>query len=87
MALEVEKITLDATDISNGYISLTYTPVDVGEVAVDPTGGPAQILSYDFIVVGNQVIWDHVTIPNSDMKQVIDGGTWTPMEFRIIYER
>jgi len=44
-----EQFTLDATDISNGYVDLS-NDAESGSILVYPDDGPPQIHSFDFIV-------------------------------------
>jgi hypothetical protein len=52
-----ETITLNTTHISNKYVTLSYTPVNVSEVVVVPVGGPMQIYGDDYTVTGNSLSW------------------------------
>jgi hypothetical protein len=49
----VEEFTLDGTDISNMYVTLSNTPI-AGTISASPVGGPPQSPSADFSVVGSQ---------------------------------
>ncbi len=80
MVMEVEELNI--TGITAGRVNLTYTPVNPNEVAVDPIGGPAQVMGTDFVVEGKALVWD---LPNSDIKQVLGGGY--NVVLRVIYER
>ena len=80
MKMEVEEH--DVTGITANRINLVYTPVNPNDVAVDPIGGPAQVMGIDFVVEGKVLNWD---LPNSDIKQVVAGGY--NVVLRVIYER
>lgn len=64
-------------------VTLLYTPMNPLEVAVDPTGGPAQVYGADFTVAGNVLAWG--SLPNSDIKKNMDLGY--DIELRVMYER
>lgn len=80
MKMEVEEINV--TGSTTHRVNLQYTPVNPTEVAVDPIGGPAQVLGSDFIVEGKTLNWD---LPSSDIKQVVNAGY--DVILRVIYER
>lgn len=84
MALVVEEIDITSF-IGDGRVTLEYTPSDPAEVAVDPVGGPAQVLGEDFIVVGNELIWDDPSIADSDIKGVLNDGY--DVVLRVQYDR
>lgn len=52
---EVESITVTATDITNGYVTLANTPTKV--LSVSPKGGLVQEPGVDYTVTTNQVAW------------------------------
>ena len=52
---EVESITVTATDITNGYVTLANTPTKV--LSVSPKGGLIQEPDVDYTVSTNQVAW------------------------------
>ena len=79
MKMEVEEY--DVTGYINNQVTLNFTPSSAADVAVDPIGGPAQVLGIDFVVEGKILKWD---LPNSDIKQVVDDGY--PVVLRVIYE-
>lgn len=83
MALEVQYV--NNINVTPGYVTLAYTPVSSSDVAVDPDGGPAQVLGVDYVVIGNRLYWDHATIPSSDIKGVVGQGK--QVDLRIVYER
>jgi hypothetical protein len=56
-AVEVEYITLNATQISTAQITLANMPVDATKVTLDIISGSAQIYSVDFTVTGNVLSW------------------------------
>jgi hypothetical protein len=56
-AVEVEYITLNATQISNAQIILANMPVDATKVTLDIISGSAQIYSTDYTVTGNVLSW------------------------------
>lgn len=85
MALEVEEIDITPYHPSPGYVELAFSPVNANMVAVDPVGGPAQLVDRDFKVIGNQLIWNHGTLPLSDIKGVLDDGH--NVVVRVVYER
>ena len=85
MAFEVETRTITAQEKTNGYLNLAYTPLVPDVVSVDPEGGPAQEYGRDYFVTGTTLYWSHTSIPDSDIKGVLDGGY--PVTLRIMYER
>lgn len=52
---EIESITVSATDITNGYVTLANTPTKV--LSVSPKGGLVQEPTVDYTVTTNQVAW------------------------------
>lgn len=55
--LHVEYVTLDATAIANGEITLAFTPSEPTMVTWDIISGSAQVYSEDFTVTGNVLSW------------------------------
>lgn len=80
MALEVEEFTV--TGSVTHQVTLSYTPVNPVDVAVDPIGGPAQVYGTDFLVTGDVLTWNLV---GSDILQVVTDGY--PTKLRVLYER
>ncbi len=54
---KVETITLDATAITNKYVTLSQTPKDATAVECTPVGGGQQAYTTDFTVSGTQLNW------------------------------
>jgi hypothetical protein len=77
---EVDYFTLDATDSSNRYVSLSGTPLSLTNVAVDLIGGTAQALDGDFGVDGTRVKWDNTSYGLYNLIGEND-------HIRIIYDR
>lgn len=60
---EVEYITVDATDISNKYTSLSHTPYSAPDVMLDIIGGGTQVYTTDFTVIDSTHLnWDGLGI-------------------------
>jgi hypothetical protein len=78
--MEVEE--KDVTGSTTHRVSLSHVPTNPTEVAVDPIGGPAQVLGVDFVVEGRDLIWD---LPTSDIKRIVSQGYRVIL--RVIYER
>ena len=76
MALKIDYITVNSTDLSHGYVNLSNTPTD-GTVALDIIGGTAQAQVSDFSVDGTKVSWNVPTL-------IIDT---TNTELRAIYNK
>lgn len=85
MSLEVEEIYLNPFHPSPGRIALSHAPTNPLEIAVDPIGGPAQVYGVDFLMSGQEIVWVDASIPNSDIKEVLDGGVGVTL--RVVYER
>lgn len=49
--------TITPTDISNKYITLTYSPTVPAQVSFLMQNNPVKLFSVDFTVSGNQVQW------------------------------
>ncbi len=49
--------TLDSTDISNGFVTLSNLPVEVSAVALDVIGGGPQFYNTDYTVAGQKLTW------------------------------
>lgn len=52
---KIEHITLTPTDITNQFVTLSETPVDPTEVALDVISGGPQAIGTDFSVAGDQL--------------------------------
>ena len=85
MAFEVETRIITAQEKGDGHLTLAYTPLVPDVVSVDPEGGPAQEYNRDYFVNGTTLYWDDHSIPDSDIKSVIDEGYTVTL--RIMYER
>lgn len=73
---EIEYFILDATDISNKYVTLSYSPTSVSGVSLDVIAGCAQFYGDDYTVSGTQVGWDGLGL---------DGLLEVSDELRIMY--
>lgn len=58
----VEYKTLDATDVSNKYITLPSTPADVTKVILDIIKGSSQQYGVDYNVSGTQLSWNGLAL-------------------------
>lgn len=74
--LEMEYFTLDATDVSNKYVTLSHSPVSTTEVSLDIIKGCAQFYGADYTVSGTQVGWSGLGL---------DGILEVSDELRIMY--
>jgi hypothetical protein len=54
----VNKVTLNATDITNKFVTLTDIPTSPSDTILDIVGGITQDHSVDFTVTGNQLSWN-----------------------------
>lgn len=81
---EVYYRQLDGSDAANKYISLPYTPLTAGNVALDTIGGTAQSWvpgstpTGDFFIDGTKVRWDGCAL---------DGILLSPDNIRVIYDK
>lgn len=57
-SLQTEKFTLDATDITNEYITLAFAPTTPLLTRLVVIGGPEQDYGNDFTVTGDQLSWN-----------------------------
>jgi hypothetical protein len=73
--LSTEYAQLSATDITNGYITLNFTPVQPTMVLLDIIGDSAQAYGLDFTVAGNLLSW------TGDLTQTLAQGD----RFRVHY--
>ena len=53
----VNLFTLNGTDISNGYVTLSQAPDTPADTVLNIIGGVVQNYSVDFTVTGSQLIW------------------------------
>ena len=58
MAFTVDYHELDSTEATNGFISISGTPILSDNVAMDLIGGTAQSINNDFAVDGTTIRWD-----------------------------
>jgi len=58
MAFTVDYSTLSLADATNGFISISGTPLLSDNVAMDLIGGTAQAINGDFAVDGTTIRWD-----------------------------
>lgn len=54
----VDKFTLNGTDITNKYVTLSGTPTSPSDTILSVSGGIEQDYSDDFVMIGNQLSWD-----------------------------
>ena len=80
MSFEVQYFTLDASDASNGYVTLSGEPVIPDNVAMDVIGGTAQALNGDFGVDGSRIRWDSTVF---NLNAFMSSGD----KLRVIYDR
>lgn len=80
MAFEVDYFTLTGTDATNQYVTLSGTPKDTTNVAMDLIGGTAQALAGDFGVAGQTVRWDSTAYGLNGVLAASD-------KIRVIYDR
>ena len=73
---ETEKFTLDATDISNKYIDLSYTPVSNDRILIFVIGGIKGELDVDYSVSNKRISWD-----GKDWDGLLEAGD----KFSILY--
>jgi hypothetical protein len=64
LAGNIEIRNLTQNEIDNKQIALSEIPSDPMAVVVTPQGGPAQINTIDFEVVGSIVTWDNLGLDN-----------------------
>jgi hypothetical protein len=57
-AYYVNEFTLDATDISNKFVTLTATPANPSLAVLEVIGGPTQRYGSDFSISGSQLTWN-----------------------------
>ena len=55
---ETESFTLDATDISNKYVTLANAPLNNDVAIVFPKGGTIQLLDIDYSISGTTLSWN-----------------------------
>ncbi len=55
---KTEKFTLDNTDITNKFITLSASPITPGNVVLNIIGGVIQDYSVDYTISTNQLNWD-----------------------------
>lgn len=55
---QIESFTLNATDITNKYVTLASPPSPATSVAIYPVGGSIQFYGDDYTVSGSQVGWN-----------------------------
>jgi hypothetical protein len=53
----VQEFTLSPTDISNGYVTLSTTPVNPTLALLNVIGGPMQSYGSDFTISGTHLSW------------------------------
>ena len=53
----VNTFTLNSTDISNGFVTLTGTPTIASDTILNVVSGVTQAYSIDYTVTGNQLSW------------------------------
>lgn len=58
----VEKFTLDSTDITNKYVTLSASPIIAAKTCLNVIGGIEQDYSVDFTVSSNQLSWNGLTL-------------------------
>jgi hypothetical protein len=54
----IEKFTLNSTDISNKYVTLSSAPLDPSLTIMGVLGGVEQEYGVDFTVTGSQLSWN-----------------------------
>lgn len=54
----VENFTLNGTDISNGYVTLSSTPSDATKISFGVSTGPNQVYSVDYTLIGANIDWN-----------------------------
>ena len=71
-AFGADFFTLNATDISNGYVTLSETPTNVNRVVVSIVGGTVQMIGTDYTVNGSdQLVWTGMAPSIADGKQLV----------------
>jgi len=83
MAFEVDYFTLSVPEATNQYVTLSGTPTDSSNVAMDLIGGTAQLLKAvkgDFGVTANTVRWDSTIFNLNGVLTIGD-------KIRVIYDR
>lgn len=71
---DIERYTLTPTDISNKFVTLSFTPSDDAKVRLIPLSGIEQDNGVDFSVTGTQVSWSSLgfeTLAESGDKIII----------------
>jgi len=74
--LFTDNYTLSSQDIINGYVTLSRSPLDPDNVALNIVNGTPQVPTIDYFVVGKQVRWD-----NYPLENILEEGD----QLRIIY--
>lgn len=54
----VDKFTLDNTDITNKFVTLSSAPANPSDAILNVIGGPVQDYSVDFTITGSTLSWD-----------------------------
>lgn len=62
---KVDELTLTATNITNGTVTLSGTPSAPSAVVCFPDGGPAQKYGVDFTVTGTTLSWSGLGLASS----------------------
>ena len=57
-AVYIDRITLNSTDITNKYVTLSTTPTSVSSVLLEVIGGISQDYLADFSVSGSTLTWN-----------------------------
>ena len=90
---QVDYFTLSASDASNQYVTLSYTP-DSTSVALDICGGSAQLFrpgNGDFGVSINdgtgQIIWNNPSFNLYSILNTANYDSTNPDKLRVIYDR
>lgn len=69
----VNLFTLDSTDISNGFVTLTSIPSIPADAILTVIGGPMQNYGVDFTISGDQLNWIGPDLPIGGNAALVSG--------------
>lgn len=69
----VNIFTLDSTDISNGFVTLTSIPAIPADTILTVIGGPMQNYGVDFTLSGDQLTWIGPDLPTGGNAALVSG--------------
>ena len=59
---KTDKFVLNGTDVSNKFVTLSYTPITPGSVILLVEDASSMFYGTDFIVIGNQLGWSGLAL-------------------------